>query len=312
MIDHDAIFKQLLTAFFVEFLDLFAPEVLALLDRASLTFLDKESFGDLVDPERREADLVVQAQLAGQTAYLIVHLEHQAQEDAAIHRRMFRYFARLYDRYDVPIYPIVLCSYLTPRTPVADRHQVAVGSFAVVDFRYQTVQLNRLDWRSYARNPNPLASALMARMRVASKERVQVKLACLRLLAGQPLDHRRRRLLGQFIDIYLPLNARQARDLEQELQAVQPEERRPIMEMLSSWEIKGRAEGRAEGQRDIVIRQLQRKLGLLPEALLARVEALPSEQFADLGEALLDFAATDDLVAWLDTHLLEKPHDPTA
>ncbi|MBC8074604.1 MAG: DUF4351 domain-containing protein, partial [Chloroflexales bacterium] len=219
-------------------------------------------------------------------------------------------FARLYDRYDVPIYPIVLCSYLTPRTPVADRHQVAVGSFAVVDFRYQTVQLNRLDWRSYGRNPNPLASALMARMRVAPRERVQVKLACLRLLAGQALDYRRRRLLGQFIDIYLPLNTRQEQDLEHELQAVQPEERRPIMEMLTSWEIKGEIKGRAEGQRDMVIRQLQRKLGPLPEPLVARVEALPSERVADLGEALLDFAATNDLVAWLDAHLPAKPHDP--
>jgi predicted transposase/invertase (TIGR01784 family) len=114
MIDHDAIFKQLLTAFFVEFLELFASELAALLDREALVFLDKESFADLVDPDRREADLIVRARMAAQDAYLIVHLEHQAQVDDAIDRRMLRYFSRLYDRYNVPIYPIVLCSYSTP------------------------------------------------------------------------------------------------------------------------------------------------------------------------------------------------------
>jgi predicted transposase/invertase (TIGR01784 family) len=109
-IDHDSIFKQLLTEFFVEFLDLFVPDALALLEPESLTFLDKESFVDLLDPSRREADLVVQARLRGQDASFIVHLEHQAQEDQVLDRRMFRYFARFYDRYDMPIYPIALCS----------------------------------------------------------------------------------------------------------------------------------------------------------------------------------------------------------
>jgi hypothetical protein len=28
----------------------------------------------------------------------------------SLDRRMFRYFARFYDRYDRPIYPIALCS----------------------------------------------------------------------------------------------------------------------------------------------------------------------------------------------------------
>jgi predicted transposase/invertase (TIGR01784 family) len=105
-IDHDAIFKQLLREFFVEFLDLFAPDALNLLDQDTLTFLDKESFADLLDPDRREADLVVQVQLHGQSTAFIIHLEHQAQEDKLLHQRMSRYFTRFHNRYEVPIYPI--------------------------------------------------------------------------------------------------------------------------------------------------------------------------------------------------------------
>jgi len=47
MIDHDRLFKELLTAFFWEFIDLFLPEVAVYLDRDSITFVDKEIFTDI-------------------------------------------------------------------------------------------------------------------------------------------------------------------------------------------------------------------------------------------------------------------------
>jgi hypothetical protein len=61
MIDHDRLFKELLTTFFVEFLELFLPEVLAYLERDSIQFLDKEVFTDVTVGERYEADLIVKA-----------------------------------------------------------------------------------------------------------------------------------------------------------------------------------------------------------------------------------------------------------
>ena len=47
MSEHDQLFKELLTTFFVEFVELFLPEVHAFLDPGSITFLDKEVFTDL-------------------------------------------------------------------------------------------------------------------------------------------------------------------------------------------------------------------------------------------------------------------------
>ena len=41
-IDHDRLFKELLTTFFIEFVELFLPEVAAYIERDSLVFLDKE------------------------------------------------------------------------------------------------------------------------------------------------------------------------------------------------------------------------------------------------------------------------------
>jgi predicted transposase YdaD len=45
-IDHDQLFKQLLTTFFLEFLELFTPEFFAAIDPSSLEILPLEYFTD--------------------------------------------------------------------------------------------------------------------------------------------------------------------------------------------------------------------------------------------------------------------------
>jgi predicted transposase/invertase (TIGR01784 family) len=54
-----------------------------------------------------------------------------------------------------------------------------------------------------------------------------------------------------------------------------------------------------ERERALVLRQLTRRVGKVPDALRHRVEKLSVTQLEDLGEALLDFAKLADLKAWL-------------
>ncbi|NET60816.1 MAG: DUF4351 domain-containing protein [Symploca sp. SIO2E6] len=58
-------------------------------------------------------------------------------------------------------------------------------------------------------------------------------------------------------------------------------------------------EGRQEGERSLVLRLLNRRVGSLPQPLQDQIEQLPLEALEELGEALLDFAEMDDLVQWL-------------
>ena len=59
MISYDQRFKELLTEFLCEFLDLFFPEIAARLDCAAPEFLDKETFTQPREGYRKELDLVV-------------------------------------------------------------------------------------------------------------------------------------------------------------------------------------------------------------------------------------------------------------
>jgi flagellar biosynthesis/type III secretory pathway protein FliH len=165
---------------------------------------------------------------------------------------------------------------------------------------------------------NPAAMALMARMRVALEDRWRVKAACLRLLAGAPLSGAQRRLIGQFVDIYLPLNAREEQALAAEVARLPGAAKEVVMELITSWERKGRAEGlreglregRAEGlregQRLVVERMLMRRFGALPLGVRERLATLTADELTALADALLDFTSLAEVEAWLATPPTEQ------
>jgi len=64
----------------------------------------------------------------------------------------------------------------------------------------------------------------------------------------------------------------------------------------------GMEKGIQQGQADLVILQLNRRIGTLDAPTTDRIRALPVPQLADLAVALLDFGSLDDLHAWLDSH----------
>ncbi|GAA6623031.1 hypothetical protein [Scytonema sp. NUACC26] len=63
-IDHDQLFKTLLSTFFVEFVELFLPEVANYLERESITFLPQEYFTDLITGERKIIDLLAKSEVS--------------------------------------------------------------------------------------------------------------------------------------------------------------------------------------------------------------------------------------------------------
>ena len=306
--DHDRLFKELLTTFFVEFLDLFFPDLAATLDReAGVVPMDKEVFTDIGLSETHEVDVVMRARFRTEDAYFLVHIENQATPQPDFPRRMFRYFARLTERYDLPVYPVVIFSYDAPQRQEPNLFQVTFPGKNVLRFEYAVIQLNRLPWRRFVRQENPVASALMAKMKMRPEDRPRVKLECLRLLASLKLDPARARLIGVFVDSYLELSAAELARYERTLSGLAPAERQETMEMMTSWErdgltrgiAQGITQGITQGKEALVVRQLRRRFGTVPAPTVARVAALPAEQLDDLGEALLDFSSAADLERWL-------------
>ncbi len=330
MIDHDALFKQLLSTFFVEFVDLFFPKVGEYLDKDSLEFLDKEFFTDIKTDKRREADIVVKARFQNLSAFFIINVENQGDIKNLLdfQQRLFFYAAHLHQQFKLPVYSIVVLYGERPKRPLLDAYRIEFPDGVMLEFRYRVVQLNRLNWRDFVKRKNPVASALMAKMDIALQERPFVKVECLKILTRLRIDKKRLRLIGTFVDTYLNLNPQEQKIFQAEIDKIEPHQKEKVMEFTSSWERRGieqglkqglqeglqkglqqgkqeglqqgKQEGLREGALNVTLGLLRKKLGSVSARAQKRVRQLSLAQLEELSLALLDFANVQDLTSWLD------------
>ncbi len=298
-IDHDLLFKELLTTFFWDFLALFAPEILETAEQDSLTFLTQEVFNDLPGQTRRNVDIVAKLRFRGQETCFLVHIENQATSQAEFAERMFLYFARLYEKYRLPIYPIALFSYRSPQRPEPETFSVAFPAKQILSFSFQSIQLNRLPWRDFLRQPNPVAAALMAKMNFRPEERPKVKLECLRMIVTLRLDSARIHLLSGFVDTYLRLNMAEQQVFEQELHRIQPQEEAQVMQIVTSWMEEGLQQGRQEEACKIILRFIQQRFPDQVSGFKPQIQALNLAQLDALSDRLFGFESVAELETWL-------------
>jgi hypothetical protein len=296
---HDQLFKLLLTNFFTEFVELLLPEVMKYLDTETIEFQPMELFTDLTSGESHKVDVLVKARFRGTDTCFLIHVENQASSEAAFNRRMFRYFGRLHDRFDLPIYPVALLSYDSPLRPEPSRYDVEFPDLHVVDFRFRVLQLNRMSWRRYGNSGNPVAAALMTKMRIAPGERRRVKLECVRLLATLSLNPAKTRLISTFIYKYLKLNDSESVAFQRDLNRLEPDVRERAMYLTNDWIEEGR---HSEAQR-FVIRLLERRFEALPQSISARLPKLTTDQLENLGASLVGETSLDAINEWLNSQL---------
>ncbi|WP_335123580.1 Rpn family recombination-promoting nuclease/putative transposase [Nostoc sp.] len=248
MIDHDRLFKELISTFFVEFLDLFLPQVASQIDRDSIQFLPQDVFTDVTSGEKKEIDLLAQVRYQQQDTCFLIHVENQSYTETAFAKRMFKYFARLHEKYDLPIYPVVIFSFDEPKRAEPQNYRVTFPDLKVLEFQFAAIQLNRLSWRDFLTQHNPVAAALMAKMNIAVSERPQVKAECLRLLTTLRLDPARMQLISGFVDTYLRLDDTEKQVFQAAISTMGLDEREEVMEIVTSWQQEG-----AEAERKKVI-----------------------------------------------------------
>ncbi|MBL8230185.1 MAG: Rpn family recombination-promoting nuclease/putative transposase [Bryobacterales bacterium] len=312
--DHDRQFKDLLTTFFVDFLALLFPKLAGSIDPDSIEFLSQEVLGDPLDGEKYVVDIVAKARFKEEECFFLVHVEHQSDAPGGFPRRMFRYFSALLEKYELPVYPIVVYSHDKPRKRQPNVFAIDFPDGRVLRFHYRVVQLNRLSWRKFLNTNNPVASALMAKMKIADRDRPRVKAECLRLILTQKIDPVKMQILASFVDRYLPLSEPQERVFLRSLQKMSLglEEKEAVMEYVTTWERRGIAkgfeqgrsegiqQGRSEAQletlREVLLDLLNSRFGKPSSDLAARVNALASaDELRRLTRAVLTASSPSEL-----------------
>jgi hypothetical protein len=281
IIDHDRLFKELISTFFVEFLDLFLPQVASQIDRDSIQFLPQDVFTDVTSGEKKEIDLLAQVRYQQQETYFLIHVENQSYTESEFAKRMFKYFARLHEKYDLPIYPVVIFSFDEPKRAESQNYRVTFPDLKVLEFQFAAIQLNRLSWRDFLTQYNPVAAALMAKMNIAVSERPQVKAECLRLLTTLRLDPARMQLISGFVDTYLRLDDTEKQVFQAVISTMGLDEREEVMQIVTSWQ----QEGVEIERRETISTLLKVRFGNLDselEAIIPQLMQLSREEYLGL------------------------------
>ena len=266
--DHDRLFKELITTFFREFMEAFFPEVHKHIDYSFLEFMPQEVFTDVTAGEKKRIDILVKTRLMNEEGFVLIHVEPQARKEKDFAKRMFKYFARLHEKYDLKVLPIaVLAHEIKKREP--DSYEVRFPSFTTLNFRFLQLHLKRLSWREYLQNDNPAVAALLSKMGYTEDERLKLKLEFFKMLLRLKLDPARMELLSGFFDSYVLLTSRENEEFTRKImQELQPEEVDQVSKILTSWHKQGIEEGRKEGRIE------GRKEGRIEGKIEGKIDAL--------------------------------------
>jgi hypothetical protein len=188
----------------------------------------------------------------------------------------------------------VVYSHDAPNKPQPGVYKIDFPDGEVLRFRYRVVQLNRLPWRRFVDSHNPVASALMAKMKLAERDRPKVKAECLRLMVTLRLDRARMRLIAGFVDTYLRLNQAEEERFHREMAGAKwsAKEKEAVVEIVTSWEQRGIEKGLAQGIEKGI--EIGRQAGV--EALRAALIDVLGWRFGDLDESLTVRLAAIDSV----------------
>ncbi len=276
MAPHDPLFKRLLQRFFVDFLRLVAPDVAARLDLSAPVFLDKELLLP-GDPGSRVVDLLVRIPLlADKERTLLVHVEIEARARRGMGERLREYHRWIQSRHSGQILSIVI--YLRGgrggvREEIAREELAGPG---LPGFRYLSFGLERCLAADYLSRPEPLAWALAALMNPAPHSRARLKFDCLLRVSGASLDNEGCRELANCIESYVQLSPEEAEEFAS-FGSLKDGRTQIVSTSLFTWTDRVEIEGEKKGFRRLLLHQLERRFGPIPDEIRQRVEKIRSE-----------------------------------
>ena len=292
-IDHDKLFKELLITFFQEFIELFFPDFYPMIDFNETEFLSEEIFTDIQSKEKKYIDILAKVKAFGEPSGILIHVEPQSYYREHFNKRMYKYYNRLFEKYDRKIMPIVIFAH-NRKAEEPDNFEITLfGTYDVVKFKFFKIQLKTMNWKDYINSNNPVAAALLSKMNYSKKERVSLKAEFLRMLLKMKLDPARMTLLHVFFDTYIKLNLVEEEELREVIKASLEEEK--ILEMITIYEKRGREEGRQEAIRELILKLLD-KHGLSFE-INKTLAGFNLTQLEKVAEKILDIRTSGDLLA---------------
>lgn len=315
--NYDSPWKNILNQFLPAFMEFCLPQAAATIDWSrGYIALDKElnAIGRRQKTSKRIADALFKVWLKdGNEAWLLLHIEIQAQEEACFPERMFIYNYRIFDRYQKPIISVAILADDNPawRPTCYER----LSSCNKLYFEFATVKL--LDYakqrQSLSGKTNPFAIVVWAHLealqtRGQPQKRLNSKLAITRALYEHGFSKEYILDLFSFVDWVLALPKPLGLEYEQKIEQLEGEKKvayitsierigieRGMRKGIERGMQQGIQQGQLEGERLLLDSQLKHRFGRLPIRYKNLLAEADKKKLLLLGKRLLDAKTLEEI-----------------
>ena len=294
----DSPWKEIVETYLPDFMAFFFPSAYSEIDwERGFEFLDSELRQVVRDAElgKRFVDKLVKLHLiGGEETWVLIHLEIQSQYESTFAERIYVYNYRIYDRYRRKVASLIVLGDDSPTWRPSEFGYELLGT--TINIRYPVVKLldKMQDWDALEENTNPFATVVMAHLKASQtrkdrEERLRWKLSLTRRLYQQGYQRQDIINLFAFIDWVMTLPDNLSAQFWTEVRQFEEEQQMPYITSVERL-------GMQREAANLVLRQLNRRLGQVSESVSEQIRQLPVDQIEDLGEALLDFENEADLL----------------
>jgi hypothetical protein len=296
--DYDSPWKEALVKYLPRFFEFFFHHIFDDVDWTQKTrFLDKEL--QAIAPRRNKKagprvvdSLVELPRISAPPAWVLVHIEVQAQKVDQFEKRMFLYHARILERYDKRVCSLAVLADSNPRWRPSSFHESLWET--EIEFRFPGAKLTdfREELPELEKSSNPfgilVASTLHAHStKQSSNSRRMAKTRMVKQLFKSGLGKKEIQEFFKLVDWVLQLSPEQTTIFDEELIELERETNMPYITSIERKGLeKGRAEGlekglekgRTEGRLAALLDALDARFGEVPESLKEKLEDLSDQQ----------------------------------
>ncbi|WP_077601479.1 Rpn family recombination-promoting nuclease/putative transposase [Oceanobacillus sojae] len=175
--DYDGLWKKLIEELFQEFMQFFAPDLYPEINfKQEVNFENLELFQFVMKSKKGNnySDKLVKVMLKnGEEKYVFIHIEVQAVGKKEFAERMFKYFYRIYDKSNHPIYSIALLT----DTSYKQHEDAFYYSFygTELTYVYNIYRFHGKDPEELKKSKNPFALAVLAGIYVSKNKGKKAK-----------------------------------------------------------------------------------------------------------------------------------------
>lgn len=300
--DYDSPWKEALERYFRSFLALCFPRIEAEIDWSrGVVFRDKELQRVVRDADQGRGHVDKLAQVwrsSGEEAWILVHVEVQADAQPEFGERMCRYNFRLTDRYGMLVVSLGVLADDSPNWRPNSYWQEAWGYRAGIEFPTTKLLDFAPEREMLERSANPFAVIVLAHLdalatRNRADQRREAKLQLVKALYRRGLDKTDILELFRLIDWLMVLPPEAEERFREAMDEFEEEQQMPYITSVERIGIRkgieqGIEQGIAQGMQRLLLVSVDTKFGSIPEEIVAAIQQIDDpEQLSTLQQRLM-------------------------